>query len=301
MNLAYYGTLEGPKAHVHKKESRGELLLFKSSQYGDDAERALQKSDGTWTYFTADAAYLEDKLSRDFDRLILILGADHTGYKARLQAMCSALNGGCCILDVIFCQLVVFMRDGSPLKMSKRAGNFVSIEQVLELVGKDILRFMMLTRKPEVVMHFDIDQVKEQSKDNPVFYVQYAHARGCSVLANAKLKLSEASTRKSVELADTTLLSHPLELSLIKSLAHFQSQVKSAAINLDPTRLTLYLVDVAGKFHALWNAGKGATDLRFIVEHEEGLTRARLLLVTCTLHVISCGLNLLGVTPVAHM
>lgn len=300
--LVYKGSLEDPKSGI-KAQSGEELLLFKATTYGDDIDRALKKSDGTWTYFAADSAYLADKLNRKFNELILVLGADHVGYKKRLEAMCMALNGGKCILDVKLCQMVVYLQNGKPLKMSKRAGNFVSVEQILKLVGKDILRFMMLTRKNDAGINFDVEKVQEQSKDNPVFYVQYAHARGCSVLANASNEMPNAlkKAKESWNNVRLDLLNTEAELDLMRLLSYWPRQVKSAAINHDPTRLITYLQTLAGKFHAFWTVGKGSHDLRFIVQNNEELTSARLILVMATLTIISSGLNLVGVKPVSKM
>jgi arginyl-tRNA synthetase len=298
-DLVYRGVLDDPKGHEPDASSKQELLLFRATAYGDDIDRALQKSDGTWTYFAADSAYLADKVSRKFDELILVLGADHIGYKKRIQAMCSALNNGKCMLDVQFCQLVVYMQGGKPLKMSKRTGNFISVEQVLEMVGKDILRFMMLNRKNDVVMHFDVDEVREHSKDNPVFYAQYAHARGCSVLAGAAASDALAIAKNST--VDVALLVCAEELELMKILSYWPRQLTNAAINRDPSRVISYLNDVAAKFHGLWSAGKNDNSLRFIIEGNDALTRARLLLVMSTLKIISSGLKIIGVQPVTKM
>ena len=303
LGLVYRGTLEKPKGKDDSEWEEREQLLFRSTKYGDDADRPLQKADGSWTYFAADAAYLEEKIGREFDELVLMLGPDHTGYKKRMQAMCSALNGGKCILDIKLSQLVVLLQNGQPLKMSKRAGNFISIEQVLELVGKDVIRFMMLTRKTNSIMEFDVDKVKEQSKDNPVFYVQYAHARGCSVLANAEESAQEAFrlAKEAWDKVDLSLLSTETDLDLIKYLSYWPKQVQGAAIMHDPHRLVSYLQVLAGKFHAFWNIGSGSQDLRFIVANNSGLTSARLVLVQAMLAVIGSGLRLIGVEPVSRM
>jgi arginyl-tRNA synthetase len=301
--LVYSGTLEKPKGKIDDDWEEREQLLFKSTDFGDDVDRPLQKSDGTWTYFAADAAYLEEKLHRRFDELVLVIGPDHTGYKKRMYAMCAALNDGNNILDIKLSQLVIFLQNGKPLKMSKRAGNFISIEQVLDLVGKDVIRFMMLTRKPNTVMEFDIEKVKEQSKDNPVFYVQYAHARGCSILRNAEESYKQAFT-KAVERTDSvnlSLLDSEPELDLIRYLSYWPRQVSTAAANHDPQRLVAYLQALAAKFHSLWNLGNTEQNFRFIIEDDLEITSARLVLVQGVLKIIGSGLRLIGVEPAPKM
>ena len=303
LDLIYQGVLTQPKGKSDGDWEEREQLLFRSTSYGDDLDRPLQKSNGTWTYFAADAAYLEEKINRKFSELVLIIGPDHTGYKKRMQAMCAALNEGKCILDIKLSQFVVFLEDGTPLKMSKRAGNFVTIEQVLDLVGKDVIRFMMLTRKPNSVMVFDVEKVKEQSKDNPVFYVQYAHARGSSVLRNAEESMHEAY-EKAVEAWDKvnlTLLDSETELDLIKYLSYWPKQVRGAAIKHDPQRLVTYLQTLAAKFHAFWNIGNESQNLKFIVADNFELTSARLVLVQAVLKILGSGLRLIGVEPVSKM
>jgi arginyl-tRNA synthetase len=302
-DLIYNGVLPKPKGSKDSDWEEREQLLFRSTNYEDDIDRPLQKSDGSWTYFAAEAAYIEDKISRGFDELILVLGPDHTGYQKRVQAMCSALNKGECILEVKLSQLVVFLQNGKPLKMSKRAGNFLSIEDILELVGKDVVRFMMLTRKTGSVMEFDVEKLKEQSKDNPVFYVQYAHARGASILRNAEESGQEYFNKamEAWDKVDLSLISSQAELDLIKYLSYWPKQVAMAAAKHDPQRLVSYLQALAAKFHSFWNVGNKSKDLRFIVEDDLELTSARLVLVRGFLKIIRSGLRLIGVEPISRM
>ena len=234
---------------------------------------------------------------------MLILGPDHTGYKKRVQAMCAALNNDKYILEVKFSQLVVFLQNGKPLKMSKRSGNFLSIEQILELIGKDVIRFMMLTRKAGSVIEFDVEKLKEQSKDNPVFYVQYAHARACSILRNAE-ESGQGCFNKAMEdlyNIDLSLINSEVELDLIKYLSYWPKQVVMAASKHEPQKLVSYLQILAAKFHAFWNVGNKSKELRFIVEDEHELTSARLVLVRCVIKIIGSGLKLIGVEAISRM
>jgi arginyl-tRNA synthetase len=297
--VVYKGVLEMPKGAFTTEWEEREQLLFKTTRYGDDVDRPLQKPDGSWTYFAADIAYLQNKLKRGFNKLLLVLGADHTGYQKRMEAACAALNGGENILNTKLCQLVVFLKDGKPFKMSKRMGQFLTVDQVVKIVGKDALRFMMLTRKNDAIMEFDFSKVKEQSKDNPVFYVQYANARGHSVIENAKEQMPEAL--ENIDKADLSLLQDESEMELIRLLSYWPRQVEIAATHYEPHRISFYLQNVAAKFHAFWNRGKGDEDLRFIVKSNSALTTARLTLVQSTIKIISSGLKLMGVTPVKHM
>ncbi len=295
----YRGVLEMPKKQMTAEWEEREQLLFKSTKYGDDLDRPLQKSDGSWTYFAAELAYLRNKIKRGFHELILVLGADHIGYQKRIEAACMALNNGKNILDVKLCQLVIFLKDGAPLKMSKRAGQFLTVDQVVKIVGKDALRFMILTRKNDIVMEFDLAKVKEQSKDNPVFYVQYANARGNSVINNAKTQIPEIINK--MHQADLSLLCHEQEMELIRLLSYWPRQVEIAATHHEPHRIAFFLQNIAAKFHSFWTVGKTNEDLRFIVPENSSLTAARLTLVQATINIISSGLELLGVTPLKNM
>jgi len=296
--LIYKGTLEAPKGKTTKDWDHREQLLFRSTQFGDDIDRPLQKSDGSWTYFAADIAYLQNKLSRKYDDLILVLGADHIGYQNRMYAACRALNNDQLILHIKLCQMVIYLKNGEPFKMSKRAGNFETVKDVIEIVGKDIVRFMMLTLKSDSIIEFDLAKVQELSKDNPVFYVQYAYARAHSVLEQAASVLSVDFDLDQVNL---NLLENQSELDLIRYLAYWPRQVKLAVLHQEPHRINLYLINLATKFHALWSKGKDQKDLRFILPDNLELTRARLTLLRAMITIIGNGLRLIGVTPIQKM
>ena len=298
-NLVYKGVLEAPKGKTTSDWDSREQLLFKSTDFGDDVDRPLQKSDGSWTYFAADIAYLQNKLQRKFDDLMLILGADHIGYQNRLYAACKALNNNELILHIKLCQMVIYLKNGEPLKMSKRAGNFETVKQVVEVVGRDIIRFIMLTIKNDSILEFDLAKVQELSKDNPVFYVQYAHARAHSVLENAESILPNFAIEKSN--IDLTLLNSDVELDLIRTLSYWPKQVKLAALHQEPHRITLYLIHLATKFHSLWSKGKDQKSLRFIISDDLELTKARLTLLQAMITIIASGLGLIGVAPIKKM
>ena len=291
--LIYEGVLEPPKGKTPEDWEPREQTLFKATEYGDDIDRPIKKSDGTWTYFASDVAYHLDKLSRGSARLIDIWGADHGGYVKRMQAAVAALSGEKNALDVRLCQLVNLMDQGKPVKMSKRAGTFVTLSDVLDSVGKDILRFIMLTRRNDQSMDFDYAKVTEQSRENPVFYVQYAHARAKSVLRQAP-KMSE-------ENADLSLLSDEAELALIKIMASYPRVVEAAADAHEPHRIAFYLNDLAAAFHSLWNKGRDHPELKFIIEGHEAVTLARLKMVEATALVIRSGLAMLGVSAAEDM
>lgn len=301
-DLVYRGILEPPKGKKPEEWEAREQLLFRSTLHGDDIDRPLQKSDGVFTYFAADLALAADKIKRGYDTQILVLGADHGGYVKRLQAAVSALSDGKAECDVILCQLVHLFENGEPFKMSKRAGNFVTVRDVLDAVGKDILRFIMLTRKSDMVMEFDMEKVKEQSKDNPVFYVQYAYARTRSVLRMAR-EQSPESVEASLKPTPDMLarLTHPAELSLIKRLAQWPRIVEQAAQAHEPHRIPFYLGELAAEFHGLWNVGHGDADLRFVVASDATLTSARLALARAVALVIASGLHICGVTPAEEL
>ncbi|MCW5677098.1 MAG: arginine--tRNA ligase [Xanthobacteraceae bacterium] len=298
----YEGRLPPPKgAPVEDWEDR-EQTLFRATAFGDDVDRPLMKSDGSYTYFAADMAYHRDKIERGFKTLIDIWGADHGGYVKRMNAAVGALGAGKVALDVKLCQLVRLMRAGEPVKMSKRAGEFITLREVVDEVGVDPVRFMMLFRKNDAQLDFDLAKVIEQSRDNPVFYVQYAHARGRSVFRNAKEAMPELSTdAAALAGADLTVLSDEAELALVKKLAQWPRLVEAAAEFHEPHRVAFYLYDLASTFHSLWNKGKDAPHLRFIIEDNPKFTMARLSLVSGLVGVLASGLAILGVRAAEEM
>jgi arginyl-tRNA synthetase len=312
--LIYEGRLAKPLGHDDEEWEDREQTLFKSSEFGDDMDRALQKSDGTYTYFAGDIAYHFDKISRGFPHLINVFGADHIGYIPRMLAAVAALaggslerdqkgklkswrtRGGATDLEIKVVQLVKLFKGGEPFKMSKRAGTFVTLRDVVDEVGRDPVRFMMLYRKELEPLDFDFAKVTEQSKDNPVFYVQYAHARAASVFRNVAeqmpaLDLSKAGLAR----ADLSRLDDPAEFDLVRKLAHFPRLIATAAEAREPHRLAFYLYDLASAFHGLWTRGNDLPHLRFIQAQDGGLTVARCALVAATRAVISSGLGVLGV------
>ena len=294
--LIYEGRLEKPKGHDDEEWEDRQQTLFKSTAFGDDADRALQKSDRSYTYFAADIAYHYNKLRRGFRHLINVFGADHVGYIPRVKAAVAALSDGAADLEIKVCQLVKLYRAGEPVKMSKRAGTFVTLRDVVDEVGRDPVRFMMLYRKNDAPLDFDFAKVTEQSKDNPVFYVQYAHARAASVFRNVKEVFADlAPDAKDVRGADLHRLADPGEVQLIKQLAFFPKLVAGAARAHEPHRLAFYLYDLASAFHAQWTRGNELPQLRFIQSKDRGLTAARCALVAATQQVISSGLRVLGV------
>ena len=293
--LIYRGTLEPPKGKQPEDWEPREQTLFRSTAHGDDVDRPIQKSDGAWTYFAPDIAYHFDKVSRGFDALIDVFGADHGGYVKRMKAAVSALSDGRVPLEIKLTQLVRLFKDGQPFKMSKRAGTFVTLADVVEMVGPDVTRFVMLTRKNDAPLDFDLDKVREQSRDNPVFYVQYAHARIRSVQRKAADLGLDAGG------GDVTLLAHPAELALAAKLAEWPRLVEIAAKAHEPHRVAFYLYDLASEFHGLWNKGNAEPALRFLQEDDPAATRAKLALITAVQVVISNGLAILGVTPVEEM
>ena len=287
----YQGIPEKPKSDKAEDWEPREQMLFRSTAFGDDVDRTLQKSDGSWTYFATDIAYHLDKLNRGSDTLINIWGADHGGYVKRMKSAVAALSGGEDNLNVQLVQLVKLMDKGEPVKMSKRAGTFVALSDVLDAVGADILRFIMLTRRGDQAMDFDYAEVTQQTRDNPVFYVQYAHARAHSVL-NQKPGERDA--------ANLARLTDDGEMQLIRHLASFPRQVEAAAENLEPHRIAFYLIELAGLFHALWNRGREDAHLRFLGV-EADLEDARLQLVEATAIVLQNGLGILGVSAPKEM
>jgi arginyl-tRNA synthetase len=292
----YEGRLPPPKgAPVEDWEDR-EQTLFRATAFGDDVDRPLMKSDGSYTYFAADIAYHRDKIERGFTTLIDVWGADHGGYVKRMQAAVAALGGGKVALDVKLCQLVRLLRAGEPIKMSKRAGDFVTLREVVDEVGRDPVRFMMLFRKNDAPLDFDLAKVIEQSRENPVFYVQYAHARAKSVLRNLAeavpgVDLKRASPRK----VDLDSLADEGELRLVKHIAQWPRLIEAAAAAHEPHRLAFYLHDLASEFHAHWNRGNDLPHLRFIIRDDPALTAARAALVYGLATVLASGLAILGV------
>jgi arginyl-tRNA synthetase len=301
-DLIYTGVLEPPKGKLPEDWEARPQALFKATEFGDDIDRPLKKSDGSWTYFGADIAYHDDKYRRGFKQMIDVWGADHGGYVKRMKAAVKAMSMGEGELDIKLVQMVNLLDDGQPVRMSKRAGTFVTLRDVVDEVGKDVVRFIMLTRKNDAQLDFDFKKVTEQSKDNPVFYVQYAHARICSVLRNARTEVPTIATDDaSLSGADMKRLSHEAELTLLKLLANWPRLVESAAEAHEPHRVAFFLQDVAAAFHGLWNVGRDDVTARFLIAEDLELTRARLALIRAVAIVIASGLAVMGVTPVEEM
>jgi arginyl-tRNA synthetase len=296
----YEGRLPPPKgAPVEDYEDR-EQTLFRATAYGDDVDRPLKKSDGGYTYFASDIAYHKNKFDRGFHNLVDVWGADHGGYIKRVEAAIKAVTSGKATLDVKVVQLVRLLRSGEPVKMSKRSGDFVTLREVVDEVGKDAVRFMMLYRKNDAVLDFDLAKVIEQSRENPVFYVQYGHARGHSVFRNAREvvpDLPEEDGARAAFLAEAAVerLTDPAELELLRRLALYPRTVEAAAAAHEPHRIAFYLYDLASEFHALWTRGRDLPYLRFIINNDAGMTKARLALVQGVVSVLASGLAILGV------
>ncbi len=300
--LVVMGRLPPPKGKVDDDWEDREQLLFRSTVFGDDMDRPLVKSDGGYTYFASDMAYHRDKFRRGFGTMIDVWGADHSGHVKRMQAAIAALTDSKAQLDIKLCQLVRLFRGGEPVKMSKRAGTFVTLREVVDEVGPGPVRFMMLYRKNDAPLDFDFVKVTEQSRDNPVFYVQYAHARASSVLRNVRdvfpdLDLGGGALAQS----DLDRLSDAAEVALIRKIAQFPGIVEASAQAHEPHRIAFYLYDIAAEFHALWNRGKDSPQLRFIYETDRELTRARVALVVATRQVLASGLGILGVKAMHEM
>ena len=298
--LIYRGTLEPPKGKLLDDWEPREQTLFRSTAHGDDVDRPVQKSDGAWTYFAPDIAYHYDKVQRGYDQLIDVFGADHGGYVKRMKAAVSALSDGKVPLDVKLTQLVKLYKNGEPFKMSKRAGTFVTLRDVVDAVGKDVTRFQMLTRKNDAPLDFDFDKVTEQSKDNPVFYVQYAHARIKSVMrkaVEAGVDVSDAA----LAVADMTKASHEAEINVAKKVAEWPRLVEIAAKSHEPHRIAFYLYDLASDLHGLWNRGNDDLSLRFLQDGDNDTTQSKIALIRAVSVVIASGLGILGVTPAEEM
>ncbi len=295
--VVYQGSLPPPKGEVPEDWEDREQTLFRATDFGDDVDRPLLKSDGSYTYFASDVAYSRNKIGRGYKELIYVLGADHGGYVKRLEAVAAALAGkGSVDVIVRLCQLVKLYRAGEPVRMSKRAGEFVTLRDVVDEVGPDVVRFMMLFRKNEAPLDFDFAKVTEQSKDNPVFYVQYAHARTCSVLRNA--------AEEGIAPADSPqfdLLTDEAEQRIVRRIAEYPRLVEAAAAAHEPHRIAFYLFDLAGDFHALWNKGKDSPQLRFILKDEVEITTTRLAFLLAIRYVLANGLRILGVRPAEEM
>ncbi len=296
-DLIYTGVLEPPKGKTPEEWEPRPQTLFRATEFGDDVDRPVKKSDGSWTYFASDMAYHLDKFRRGGTTMIDVWGADHGGYVKRMKAAVDALTGGEGRLEVLLCQLVKLMRHGEPVKMSKRAGEFVTLREVVDEVGKDVVRFIMLTRKNDAPLDFDLDKVVEKSRDNPVFYVQYAHARSRSVLRHAEGELPRLAATP----ARLDLLTDSDELGLIRLMAQWPRQVESAAESYEPHRLAFFLYDLAAAFHGLWTRGKDEAALRFLLPDEPELTAARLALVQGVAVTVASGLRIFGVEPVEEM
>lgn len=298
--LIYRGTLEPPKGKVPEDWEPREQTLFKSTEHGDDVDRPIMKSDGSWTYFAPDIAYHYDKISRGYDLLIDVFGADHGGYVKRMKAAVSALSDTRVPVDIKLCQLVKLFKDGEPFKMSKRAGTFITLRDVVDEVGPDVTRFVMLTRKNDAPLDFDFDKVLEQSRENPVFYVQYAHARVCSVLRKAA-EAGIAHDDATLGGADLSGMTDDAELSVAKKLAEWPRLVEIAARTNEPHRVAFYLYELASDLHSLWNKGNENPGLRFLQEDDPALSQSKMALARATNVVISAGLAILGVTPAEEM
>ena len=300
LGLIYQGVLEPPKGKAPEDWEAREQTLFRSTAFGDDQDRPVQKSDGSWTYFAPDIAYHYNKVVRGFDELINIFGADHSGYVKRLKAVVSALSENKVSLDIKLIQLVKLLKGGQIVKMSKRAGTFVTLRDLIDEVGPDVVRFVMLTRKNDVALDFDFDKVTEQSKDNPVFYVQYANARVNSILRKARGEASLDVSDATLSAAHLSHLGHEAELGVIKKLAEWPRLVEIAARGNEPHRVAFYLYELASDFHGLWNRGNDDDSLRFL-QTDSAISAAKIALARAVGVVICAGLGILGVTPVEEM
>lgn len=298
--LIYSGKLAPPVGRAQEDWEPRQQTLFRSTEHGDDVDRPIRKSDGSWTYFAPDIAYHFDKIERGFDELINVFGFDHGGYVKRIRAVVDALSGGRIPIEIKLVQLVRLLADGKPVMMSKRSGTFVTLRELVDEVGADVTRFVMLTRKNDVALDFDLEQVRRQSRDNPVFYVQYAHARIQSVLrkaGNAGFDVNDPALSR----ADLRRVGHDAEFALIRKVCEWPRLLDLAARNREPHRIAFFLSELAGTFHSLWNRSKAEPSLRFLQQHDPEGTNARLAVCRATGIVISSGLCILGVTPVDEM
>ena len=300
--LVYEGRLPPPKGQLPDDWEDREQTLFRATQFGDDVDRPLLKSDGSYTYFAADIAYHRSKFERGFASMIDVWGADHGGYVKRMQAAVQAVSAGKAELDVKLCQLVKLLRSGEPVKMSKRSGDFVTLREVVDEVGRDPVRFMMLYRKNDAPLDFDLMKVLEQSKDNPVFYVQYAHARCASVFRQANEAFAgDLSGTEALAAADLSVLTDEAEIELQRKIAQFPRIIEAAAQAHEPHRIAFFLYELSSVFHALWNKGKDLPQLRFVKHDDERSTVARLALLGALRAVLASGLGILGVSAPEEM
>lgn len=300
--FVYTGRLPPPKGQLPEDWEDREQLLFRATDVGDDIDRPLVKSDGSYTYFAADVAYLRDKYGRGFRELIYVLGADHGGYVKRLEAVGRAIGGDDVKVTALLAQLVKLMRDGEPVKMSKRSGSFVTLREVIDEVGRDAVRFMMLYRKNDATLEFDLAKVVEQSKDNPVFYVQYAHARCASIFRQARELLPDLATdAAALAGARHVVLADEAEIGILKLVSQYPRVVEAGALAYEPHRVAFYLYELAAAFHGLWNRGKDSPQLRFVNQTDRESTLARLALVEAVRSVLSSGLHVLGVAAPDEM
>ena len=296
----YEGVLEPPKGKKPEEWEPREQTLFKSTEHGDDVDRPVMKSAGGWTYFAPDIAYHYDKVQRGYDALIDVFGADHGGYVKRMKAAVAALSEERVPLDVKLTQIVKLFKNGEEFKMSKRAGTFITLMDLIDQVGADVTRFVMLTRKNDAMLDFDFDKVLEQSRENPVFYVQYAHARVASVLRKAE-EAGISADDATLAAADLSKLDHEAELGLLRKLAEWPRLVETAARTNEPHRVAFYLYELAGDLHGLWNKGNEVTSLRFIQEDDPATSQAKIALARTTAIVIAAGLGIIGVKPAQEM
>lgn len=300
--LIYTGTLPPPKGKEIEDWEPVPLTLFRSSKFGDDSDRPLKKRDGSWAYIMPDIAYHDDKMERGFDWIIDVLGKDHGGYLSRLNAAVQALGDGKVKLDVIFNAMVKLLKNGEPVKLSKRSGNIITLREVVEEVGVDAIRFFMLSRSADSDLEFDFAKAIEQSKDNPVFYVQYAHARCCSILRKSlEIFNKEEISIENLMKADLNLVISEDELEIIRIMSNWPRFVEAAAEAREPHRIVFYLQELAASFHSFWNKGKDDAKLRFLIENNRELSLARLALVQVIAIVIASGLDVMGVTPLKEM
>jgi arginyl-tRNA synthetase len=301
-DLIYIGTLPPPRGKVMENWDPAPLTLFRSSAFGDSVDRPLKKRDGAWTYLMPDIAYHYDKIQRGYQLMINVLGADHGGYLERLRPSIAAFSDGKAHLDVIYNNIVKIFKNGEPVKLSKRSGNMITLREMVEHVGADAVRFYMLTRTPESELDFDFAKVIEQTRDNPVFYVQYAHARCCSILRHAAEIFScDELTPQSLAHADITPIASAEEMLLIRGMANWPRVVEAAALAHEPHRIAFYLMDLAALLHGLWHKGNDNAALRFIVANDKALTRARLVMIKAVQTVLRSGLAVMGCTPVEEM
>lgn len=300
--LMYTGVLEPPKGKKPDDWEERPQRLFRATEFGDDVDRPLQKSDGSWTYFASDIAYHRDKIDRGFNHMVNVWGADHGGYVKRMEAAVRALTDGKGSLEVRLCQMVKLTKNGEPVRMSKRAGNFVTLRDLIDEVGADVVRFIMLTRKSDAQLDFDFARVLDQTRENPVFYVHYAYARGNSVFRVAAETFPDADfSEAALAQADLSALSDPDEIKLVRDLAAWPRTVDAAALAREPHRVAYYLYDIASGFHALWNKGNDDASLRFVLPEDLAATTARLALVKAVGTVIASGLDVFGVVPREEM